>query len=101
MLFPRTIFADKNDIAAQLNHLNSEMHEVVKAWGESEGTPPGSEEYNRLCDELVDIQHSADTALMILQEKYGADAYGAYGRVTRNNAKRGYYGEANGRTSSE
>ena len=93
MLFPKTIFVGQNNLAAQINHLRSEMEEVIRAWGEADGLPAGSEEYNRLCDELVDIQHSADTALIILQSKYGADAYGSYGRVTRNNAKRGYYGE--------
>jgi len=94
MLFPKTIFAEKNDINAQLDHLFSEMDEIRHEWIEQECLPRSERNYDHLANELVDIQHSADTALRILQEKYGADAYGAYGRVTVNNTKRGYYGEA-------
>lgn len=84
MLFPRTIFASINDIMAQLDHLRSEVEEVREALSRGD--------YDAAAEELVDVQHSADTALHILREQHGAKAYDAYTTVTIRNGRRGYYG---------
>lgn len=84
MLFLRTIFASQNDILTQLDHLRSEVEEVREAVSRGD--------WNAAAEELVDVQHSADTALHIIMDQHGADSYGAYTAVTIRNGQRGYYG---------
>ena len=83
MLFPRTIFADKNNLLEQLFHLRSEVDELQDALVKGD--------YDHAAEEAVDVQHSADTLLRILLERHGADSHGAYTTVTLKNVKRGYY----------
>ena len=83
MLFPRTIFADKNSALDQLEHLQSEINEVRDALIAGD--------YTHAAEEAVDVQHSADTLLRILMERHGADSHGAYTVVNIKNVKRGYY----------
>lgn len=83
MLFPRTIFADRNTIYRQWFHLLSEVMEV--------GAAILKQDWNHVADEAVDCQQSADTLLHIAMERHEADAYGAYTRVAVGCARRGYY----------
>lgn len=91
MLFPRTIFATSNTLEQQIEHLESELLEVKQALA--------SGDFDHVARELVDIQHSADTALHIAMDRHGADSYGAYTDVAINNARRGYYGDVVGSES--
>lgn len=83
MLFPKTIFVDRNNILEQLDHLRSEVEEVREAVSRGD--------YDAAADELVDVQQSADTGLHILLQQHGASCYDAYTRVTVKNSDRGYY----------
>jgi len=83
MLFPKTIFVDRNTILEQLDHLRSEVEEVREAVSRGD--------YDAAADELVDVQQSADTGLHILLQRHGASCYDAYTRVTVKNRDRGYY----------
>jgi len=83
MLFPKTIFVDRNTILDQLDHIRSEVEEVREAVERGD--------YEAAADELVDVQQSADTGLFILMQKHGADSYDAYTRVALKNGDRGYY----------
>ena len=82
MLFPITRFAKQNTILEQLDHLQSEINEVLEA---VEGG-----DLKAASLELVDVQQSADTALHILLDM-GVDSYSAYTEVTIKNSRRGYY----------
>lgn len=88
MLFPRTIYADRNTLEQQIDHIESEIREAREALE--------SGDFDRVARELVDVQHSADTGLRIAMEQHGADSYGAYTAVTINNTRRGYYGDVVG-----
>jgi hypothetical protein len=83
MLFPKTIFVDRNTILDQLDHIRSEVEEVREAVERGD--------YEAAADELVDVQQSADTGLFILMQKHGANSYDAYTRVALKNGARGYY----------
>lgn len=83
MLFPRTIFADRNSIYRQWWHLFSEVIEV--------GCAIIKKDWNHVARELVDVQQSADTALHIVMDQHGADSYRAYTDVAVSCTRRGYY----------
>lgn len=87
MLFPRTVFADRNTLVRQWLHLLSEVLEVGAAMLQARL----SGDWNHVADELVDVQQSADTGLHIARERHGADSYGAYTRVALSCTRRGYY----------
>lgn len=86
MLFPRTIFADRNSIYRQYLHLVSEVIEV--------GIAILRRDWDHVADELVDVQQSADTGLHIVMDRHDADSDGAYTRVAVGCAQRGYYRQA-------
>lgn len=88
MLFPRTVFVDRNSIYRQWCHLFSEVIEVGSAILRARLTG----DWNPVSRELVDVQQSADTGLRIAMEQHSADSYGAYTDVAVNNGNRGYYG---------
>lgn len=81
--FPRIKFVDDNGIIKQLIHLESEIHE---AW-QSAQTP----DIHHTASEIMDIYHSAETALRILQEKHGICLDTLRHRVEQKNEARGYY----------
>lgn len=88
MLFPRTIFADKNDMAEQMKAIRDELDEVERAIE--------SGDWDHAAVELVDGMVAINTALFIAKEKHGADSYGAFTKVSIKNARRGYYGDVKG-----
>ena len=83
--FPRTRFVDENTIGQQLIHTRREGQEA------SDELPPPGGDIMPLALEIVDIYHSAETALRILEEKHGVDIQKLMFAVYEKNEKRGYY----------
>ena len=81
--FPRTRFVDENSIYDQVRHI---MQETAEA--EQEFDNPSC---HLLAQEIMDIYHSAETALRILKEKHGVDIHELMMAVYEKNNKRGYY----------
>lgn len=61
--FPRSIYVDRNGIAGQMLHIRSELKEFA--------IELNAGAYQKAMIELLDLRHSIETALRILQEKYG------------------------------
>lgn len=62
--FPRARFVDEKGIAGQMQHVGNELQEFDDEL-----------QAGRMCEaliELLDMRHSCETALRIMQEKYGA-----------------------------
>jgi hypothetical protein len=78
--YPRVKFVDTNQLHEQLDHVESEMREIVRVADEEE-----------LIMELLDLQHSVETAIRILQEKHGVDVEAYRQAVIEKNRRRGYY----------
>lgn len=81
--FPRVKFVDSNGIATQSSHILSEALEVE----ESVLKPY----IKHTAEEVMDCLHSCETALRILQEKYGINVSELRRDVERKNFERGYY----------
>lgn len=81
--FPRTKFVESNGIATQSGHIYSEALEVEQ----SVLTP----DIQHTAEEVMDCLHSCETALRILQEKYGINISVLRRDVERKNMERGYY----------
>lgn len=80
--FPRTSFTDSNGLYEQITHICSEVSEVNEAYL--------NEAIERVAEELVDLYHSVETALRIIDENYiSIDAVGE--KVINKNLRRGYY----------
>jgi predicted DNA-binding protein len=80
--FPRTTFATSNGLFEQLNHIGSELSEVNQAFL--------NEPIERVAEELVDLYHSVETALRIIDERYVLIVAVAE-KVAEKNLRRGYY----------
>jgi hypothetical protein len=78
--FPRTTFVDSNGLFEQITHIETEMAEVKHAYLNE---PP-----ERLVEELVDLYHSVETALRIMDERYVPIPHLD---VQEKNRARGYY----------
>jgi hypothetical protein len=63
--FPRSRFVDSNGICGQLFHIESEVAEAKAEISNPDILP--------VAMEIVDIYHAAETALRILEEKYGVN----------------------------
>ena len=83
-VFPRTKFADENDINKQAYHAGTEVGEVINAYQNKEGL-------ERYAEEICDLIHSAETLLHILAEKHGVDVAAIQRQVVEKNRGRGYY----------
>lgn len=81
--FPRTKFVDENGICAQVVHMRSEQREIED---ELQTT-----DIMVIAQEVMDKYHSSETALRILQEKYGVNLNELQVVVEKKNADRGYY----------
>jgi NTP pyrophosphatase (non-canonical NTP hydrolase) len=84
--FPRTIYADRNGIATQSEHIYSEALEVKQAVL----TP----DIFHTAEEIMDTLHSCETALRILRDKYGININEVREFVEAKNKERNYYAEA-------
>jgi len=82
--FPRTRFVDENSIVYQLDHT---QEEVAEAHRELLNLPYIS----ALALEIMDIHHSTETALRILDEYHGVNIHKLRQAVIEKNKKRGYY----------
>jgi NTP pyrophosphatase (non-canonical NTP hydrolase) len=81
--FPRIIFVSSNNIGHQLEHIKEEVGEAYAELGTSD--------VSALAIEIMDIYHSAETALRILEEDHGVDIKSVMFAVAEKNEKRGYY----------
>jgi Lar family restriction alleviation protein len=81
--FQRTIFVAQNGIATQSKHIFSEAVEIEQ----SALTP----DIQHTAEEVMDCLHSCETALRILEEKYGINIAKTRRDVERKNFDRGYY----------
>lgn len=83
--FPRTKHVDTASPYEQLQHIKSEMAELERAYLH--------EPKDRVAEEALDLIHSAETFLRILQERQGIDIESIQRRVIDKNRQRGYYAE--------
>lgn len=83
--FPRARFVDENEIYKQLQHIRSEVQEA-----EREVDQPN---IYLIAGEVMDIYHSAETALRILEEKHGVNIRDLMFKVADKNHQRGYYAD--------
>jgi hypothetical protein len=81
--FPRTKFVDLNGLVNQVLHMGTEQAEIEEVML----TP----DIAHTALEIMDKYHSCETALRILQEKYGINLAELRRDVERKNALRGYY----------
>ena len=89
--FPATRFVGENSFSAQFQHIRSEVDEV---WRELEVAYPDLADPVRVAEELLDVIHSCETGLRILQGKHGVDVWRLSVEVTLKNCHRGYYDAA-------
>lgn len=82
--FPRTKFVDENGICRQVLHMRSEQREIEDELQ--------TVDILVVAGEIMDKYHSCETALRILQEKYGVNVSELRRDVERKNFERGYYG---------
>ena len=81
--FPRTRFVDGGGIINQIDHVYTEITEALEA-----ALTPDNE---HTAEELMDVIHSAETALRIMQEKHGVNLNEVRRNVERKNFDRNYY----------
>jgi len=81
--FPRTRFVDENGISGQVLHMRSEQREI-----EAE---IDTVDIMVIAGEIMDKYHSCETALRILQEKYGVNISELRLTTERKNHNRDYY----------
>jgi len=82
-LYPKTKFATTNTIDEQIDHVLSEIGEVIRE-------KRGSLEFFH---ELADLQHSVETLWNVLDRIYGNDFSEKiiFERIEQKNRERGYY----------
>jgi hypothetical protein len=80
--FPKTIFT-YNAPFVQLEHIKSEMLEVVYAYD--------NEQMNRVAEEVLDLIHSCETFLRILEQRQAIDVPILHDLIVEKNRLRGYY----------
>ncbi|MCK9326788.1 MAG: hypothetical protein M0P69_14950 [Bacteroidales bacterium] len=82
--FPKTKFAESNDLERQLDHVRSERVEMWTAFMTGK--------IGHLCEELFDVIHSCETALWLIKKQFPEiDMPSAMQAVERKNFNRGYY----------
>lgn len=81
--WPETRFVHENTPGQQIDHILSEVDEVIEA---------GPESNERIEEELADLHHSLETFWRMLEESKGQDYVQAlFARTKAKNAERGYY----------
>lgn len=83
LTFPRSIFTDTNSPWAQLDHIQSELKELIDAYL--------TEPTGRVAEEAGDLLHSVETFLRILQERQGINLTDVQRHIENKNRERGYY----------
>jgi hypothetical protein len=83
--FPRTHFADTNTLQEQLTHIAGETCEALRASAKREGI-------DRITEEILDVLHSCETALWIIESEHGPRyVHDKMQSVINKNLDRGYY----------
>ena len=80
--FPETTFTS-NAPLIQLDHIRSEMKELIEAYD--------AEPIIRVAEEALDLIHSCETFLRILEQRQGIDVSILHDLVVEKNRQRGYY----------
>jgi hypothetical protein len=91
-IFPETKFAKENTDIEQINHVFSEVKEILQEC-KKEVIPAGLiiKSYNdSFIEEAVDLYHSLETLFRIL-ELHGVDMDAVQRKVFEKNRRRGYY----------
>jgi hypothetical protein len=88
--FPRSRFVDENTIHGQVMSIVSEADESFRALY-SPDLPPDLNEIMALAMEIMDVYHSAETALRILEEKHEMNIQQIQDAVYQKNKTREYY----------
>jgi NTP pyrophosphatase (non-canonical NTP hydrolase) len=83
MIYPRSRFVDTNGLFLQLEHIQSELKELMAAYW--------TEPKERVAEEAADLKHSVETLQRILQEKNGFNITDIDKQVIEKNRSRGYY----------
>lgn len=99
--YPRTKFADENDIIKQVRHIESEINEFVEAWALAHHykytmvKPERSEHFlNEMVMEAQDIIQSAFTLVDIIARLHPElDAWSFVEKMIEKNQERDYYSE--------
>lgn len=96
--FPKVIFAEINTSGQQLDHLLSEIDEIVTLGPDLEAALYDRNKADsvrlQIDLEMVDALHSIETRLRILEKERGPEYVAALIRTVREkNAARGYYAE--------
>lgn len=81
--FPRVKFCNNGAIIKQISHLRSEVDEAIAA----AMTP----DIEHTAMELMDVLHSAETALRIMAEFHGVNLHKVRRDCELKNHERGYY----------
>lgn len=82
-IYPKTIFSETNTIDQQIDHVLSEICEVIRE-------KRGSLDFFH---ELADVQHTIETLWNVLDRIYGHDFTEKiiFERIEQKNRERGYY----------
>lgn len=89
--FPKSVFVDVNNVRQQVNHVYSEMLEVLAE------LPKDNEYVNRdgvidaFTIEVLDLYHSVESLLRILDKDHHIPVTEAMQKVIIKNQLRGYY----------
>jgi hypothetical protein len=82
-IFPRSKFVDKNGIFNQIEHIDSELKELLDAFFH--------EPTQRIAEECRDLLHSVETLSRILMEFSDIDISATDKAIIQKNKDRGYY----------
>lgn len=82
--FPRAKFVTENGIIGQTAHVETELVELKYELFNSPDITP-------VAEEAMDLHHSTETLLRILEEKHGVDLLVISRMVEDKNRARGYY----------
>lgn len=80
--FPETIHT-RNAPYVQLQHIKTELCELVLAYDQ--------EPIQRVAEETLDLIHSCETLLRILEQRQGIDVAVLHDLIVEKNRQRGYY----------
>jgi len=83
--FPRIKFADTNTIKQQLDHIQSELVEVFKAYNDGM--------LGEMDMELCDLGQSVETLQRMREERNGVSTKMTQEAMVEKNRERGYYSE--------
>jgi len=91
--FPKTIFVSQNLGSTQLNHIAGEFEEANTAYKDY---VIGAENIDHFAEEVMDLYHSTETMLRILEERYRVNLKKLQMQIVQKNNKRNYYDSMKG-----